>query len=237
MVLIVSSTSIIGPTMTMAAIIASTLAMASTSRKVIAITLRKISMWVMIKSSIALVIVALIAIVLILALVYALILLTSTTQIVASKELTCILASIGSTSSGLTSINLIMVIIVSILIMVLIVLYLCWQIFQFLLRLFAFSSTSDLGCLGWAPLKGWGISISSLSSEWAICEYKPGTAVPLAKVGNVAVGGSHFLIISSDSHFIGCLLPSFVSNKVYLYYDGHCIYKFFPLRIFCLTEQ
>ena len=61
-----------------------------------------------------------------------------------------------------------------------------------------------LGCLGQASLKGWGMSISSLSFEWAICEYKLGTAVPLANVGNAAAGGSHFLIIWIDlynSHY------------------------------------
>ena len=43
------------------------------------------------------------------------------------------------------------------------------------------------------------MSISSLSFEWAICEYKPGTVMPLANVGNAAASGSHFLIICSNS--------------------------------------
>ena len=56
-----------------------------------------------------------------------------------------------------------------------------------------------LGCLGQAPLKGCSISASSLSFECAICEYKLGTVVPLANVGNAAAGGSHFLIICFNS--------------------------------------
>ena len=129
MVLIISITSIIGPAVNAAVIIASALAMASTSRMVLAITLREISTWVMIKSLIALVIIALIAIILILALVWVLISLTSATKILASEEMTCILTSVGSMSSRLASIILSIIIFVSILIIVLIILYLCWQIF------------------------------------------------------------------------------------------------------------
>ena len=49
------------------------------------------------------------------------------------------------------------------------------------------------------PLKGWGISVSSLSSDCAIWEYRPGTAAPCVIVGSAAAGGSHFLIICSNS--------------------------------------
>ena len=94
----------------------------------------------------------------------------------------------------------------------------------------------DLGCLGWAPLKGWGMSVSSLSFEWAICEYKPGTMVPLAKVGNAATGGSHFLIICSSSFtFLVVSAQVFFSDKMRLYYGGHCIYKFILLGLFFLA--
>ena len=157
-------------------------------------------MWIMIKSSITLVIIALITIILILALVCVLVSLTPAMEILASKGTSCILASIGSMASGLTSIILIMVIVISILLItVLIVLCLWWWIFWFLLRFLPLLPPLGLGCLGRVPLKGWGISVSSLSFEWAICEYKPGTAVPLANVDNAAAGGSHFLIICSNS--------------------------------------
>ena len=43
------------------------------------------------------------------------------------------------------------------------------------------------------------MSVSSLSSEWAMCEYRLGIAVPLVKLGNAAAGGSHFLIMCSNS--------------------------------------
>ena len=63
--------------------------------------------------------------------------LTSTTRILTSEKSTCILASVGSTSSRLTSIILIVVVIISIIIIALVFLYLYWRGFQFLLRLFA----------------------------------------------------------------------------------------------------
>ena len=154
--MVVGITSIVGPATTAATIIASALATASASGLAIIVTLLKISAWVMIETLIALVIVTLITIILIFALVWVLILLTSATEILTPEEMTYILTSVGSTSSRLTSVILVMVIIVSILIIVLILLCLCWQIFQFLLRLFASSSTSRLGLLRMGPFERLG---------------------------------------------------------------------------------
>ena len=99
-----------------------------------------------------------------------------------------------------------------------------------------FSLPLCLGCLGSASLKGWGIPDSSLSPEWAICKYKLGTAVPLANVGNAAAGGSHFLIICSNSFALSVAsCQVFFSYKACFHYGGHCIYKFVPLGLFCLT--
>ena len=94
----------------------------------------------------------LVPIVLILALVCILIALTSAMQILTSEKFTCILASVRSMSSRLTSIMFIVVIIVSIIIVVLMVLYLYWKNFWFLLRLLTFSSTSGFGLFGLCTL-------------------------------------------------------------------------------------
>ena len=234
MILIVSINLIIRPTVTTAVIIAFASATASTSRLAVAITLGKISTWVMIKSLIALVIIALIAIILILALVYVLISLTSAMKILASEVTTCILVSIGSTTSGLTSIILIMVIIVSICIMVLIILCLWWQIFRFVLRLFAFSSTSRLGLLRMGPFERLGYIHFIFIIRMGYMGVQTGNCIAFSQSRQCSCQGSHFLIICSNSHFFSCLCQSFLSSKVCLYYGGHCIYKFVPLGLFFL---
>ena len=72
----------------------------------------------------------------------------------ASEKLTCILSSVRSTSSRLTSIILIVVVIVTIIIIILVFLYLYRRSFEFLLRLFAFSFASSFGLFGSHPFKG-----------------------------------------------------------------------------------
>ena len=54
-----------------------------------------------------------------------------------------------------------------------------------------------LVCFGFAPLKGGGISASSLLTECAIWEYNPGTVAPVVIMGIAGVGGSHFHILCS----------------------------------------
>ena len=52
-------------------------------------------------------------------------------------------------------------------------------------------------CFGFAPLNSCGISPSSLSTMCPICKYNPGTVAPVAIIGIVGVGGSHFHVMCS----------------------------------------
>ena len=80
------------------------------------------------------------------------------------------------------------------------------------LGLFPLGLPLPLVCFGFAPLKGGGISASSLSTECAIWEYNPGTVAPVVTMGIAGVGGSHFHIICSRDCFVFCLSPIFTYN-------------------------
>ena len=73
--------------------------------------------------------------------------------ILTSEESSSMLASIGSTASGLTSVILIVVVIISIFISVLLLLYLCWRGVWLLLWLFAFLSSSIFSFLWFNPFE------------------------------------------------------------------------------------
>ena len=172
----------------------------------VTITLMVLFMWVVILNVITLVGTTLIVVSLILALVWVLVQLASAMGILASKGSMSILTSVWSLTSRLTSIAFGVVIIIGIFIRILFLLYLYWRGILLLL-LSTFPSHFSFTLLCFHLFERLGNFCSSLSSDWAMWEYRLGMAVPCIKVGNAAVGGSHFLMICSVS-FAFCVVLS-----------------------------